>query len=172
MLRSLVALVCLAAWSPVAWGQEVFTGKVTSVTDGDTFVMKLVGSNEEIKVRIYGMDAPEKAQAFGETARDRLAELINDKTVKVTKKGISYGRVVGDVKLDDLRVSAKMISEGLAHWYKDFAAGDQELADAQEDAETNDRGIWKGNGKPLPPWEYRQIVKKLDQDKARKVQNP
>ena len=109
MLRAIIGLVCLTAWSPVAWGQEVYTGKVTSVTDGDTFVMKLVGSDDEMKVRIYGMDAPETKQAFGATARNRLAELINDKTVKVTKKGVSYGRVVGDVKLGDVRVSAKMI---------------------------------------------------------------
>lgn len=170
MFRPVLVSLCLFVSAGVAWGQPTLNGKVKSATDGDTFVMKV--GDDEITVRIYGMDAPETKQAFGTTAKKRLAALVEGRDVKVVKKGTSYGRVVGDVYLDDMRVSEKMISEGLAMWYEDFAVGELDLKRAQRDAQEADLGIWKGNDKPLPPWEYRQLVRKLQLEQERKALNP
>jgi endonuclease YncB( thermonuclease family) len=149
-----------------------FEGKVLEVTDGDTFRMKIANDGPVVKIRVYGMDAPETDQAFGETARNRLKELIDGKTVKIKRKAVSYGRVVGDVHLDGERVGLRMIGEGLARWYKDFAENEFDLKLAEQEAKEEDRGIWKGSQDPVPPWEWRQIMRIVKQEKKLKQIDP
>src|SRR2546423_15513852 len=72
-------------------------GKVVAISDGDTFTL-LTADKEQIKIRIYGIDAPEKAQDYGQQAKQYLSDLIYFDTVKVITKGVDqYGRTLAIV---------------------------------------------------------------------------
>lgn len=112
LLTILVALACQA---------EVITGKVVRVTDGDTITI-LDADKVQHKVRLAGIDAPEKAQAFGERSRDSLEDLVAGRSVTVeTHKKDRYGRLVGKVLLNGLDVNMEQIRRGMAWFYRDYA---------------------------------------------------
>jgi len=85
-----VLLASLIAFSPV----DDFQGKIVSIADGDT--VTVLRGTEQVKVRLDGIDAPEKNQSFGTRSRDALAGLVSGKTVTVQSKGTDrYGRTPG-----------------------------------------------------------------------------
>ena len=92
---------------------DQFTLKVVSISDGDTFT-GLDSQNRQVKVRLHGIDAPEKAQAFGSVARKALGELIEGKTVEVQQVDKDrYGRVVANVHVR-VYVNREQVAKGLA----------------------------------------------------------
>lgn len=151
LLAILTALACQA---------EVITGKVVSVADGDTITILDVGKVQH-KVRLAGIDAPEKAQAFGGRSRDSLEELVSGKTVIVeTNKKDRYGRMVGKVLLDDLDVNQEQLRRGMAWFYRKYAheqsVADQQSYDrAESGAKELGRGLWVDKT-PMPPWDFRR----------------
>lgn len=176
MYRTLAALLGLGLAVTSLGGQDfpsgTFAGKVLSVTDGDTFEMEIAATGQKVAVRVYGMDAPESDQAFGKTARERLEKLVLGQSVTVTRKGISYNRVVGDTYLGTTRVSAVMIGQGMALWYRQFAPNDDDLNYAEADARDDNRGIWKWSANPVAPWEWRRIMRTVRLEEKRKAENP
>ena len=73
------------------------TGRVVAVTDGDT-IKVLDSTNTQHKVRLTGIDAPERGQPYGTASRDHLASMVAGKDVRVeSKKNDRYGRVLGKV---------------------------------------------------------------------------
>jgi micrococcal nuclease len=129
------------------------TGKVVKVVDGDTFDLM---SDKKIRVRLFGIDSPERGQPFNVKAREFTAELIAGKEVKVAVHNKDrYGRFVCDVYLDDgTSVSAELVKAGYA-WHFTRYSDDKELARLQEEARKNKRGLWQDEN-PLPPWEFRK----------------
>ena len=129
--------------------------QVVGITDGDTF-KGLTKENEEIKYRIYGIDAPEKKQAFGTKSKEYLSNLIFGKTVgiKVDSKD-RYGRlIVWVITPDGKDVSAEMIKAGMAWHYKQY--DDTELYETLEtEAKGNHTGLWLDN-ESIAPWEFRK----------------
>jgi endonuclease YncB( thermonuclease family) len=85
----------LAPWGASA---EQFTGKVVGISDGDT--ISVLREGKAVKVRLHGVDTPEKAQAFGTQARKFTSDMVFQQTVTVIVQATDrYGRLVGDVLL-------------------------------------------------------------------------
>ncbi len=152
ILRSLI-LVALFAVGNLAQGAE-FVAKVIAVLDGDTVLVKR--ANGLKKIRLVGIDAPEKAQTFGETSRRSLADMVLGKQVKVTSEAVDqYGRMVAHISVDGLDVNAEQIRRGMA-WENSRFHNDRALLALQEEARLAPRGLWALND-PMPPWEWRKL---------------
>lgn len=145
-----------------AFGDELI-GRVVGVYDGDTLTL-VTGGREQHKIRLAGIDAPEKRQPFGQQSKSRLSKLAYNRIVRVTwNKRDRYGRIVGKVYLNDVDVSLEMVVSGLAWHYKRYEI-EQPIADrkkyalAEDGARSARSGLWR-ELKPVPPWEYRRGVR-------------
>lgn len=154
MLRDALVLLIL----PAAVFADEFTGTVVSIADGDT--VTVLRDHEQVKVRLAGIDAPERGQAFGTAARKYLGDQIAEKTVRVVwKERDRYGRTLGDVYIDDRWINRELVREGYA-WHFTRYSRDKRLAEADTEAREKRRGLWQER-EPIAPWEYR----KREQDK-------
>jgi endonuclease YncB( thermonuclease family) len=135
-------------------------GKVVSVADGDTITV-LDSQKTQHKIRLQGIDAPERAQPFGNKSRQSLHELVHGKQVTVDyQKKDKYGRVVGKILLNNTDVCLEQLKRGMAWHYKQYAneqpKEDQETYSlAEQQAKTELKGLWKDK-QPVPPWEFRK----------------
>lgn len=159
LLAKLAALALTLFCSSVSIAGTLF-GQVVGVTDGDT-IKVLDDQRTQHKIRLAGIDAPEKAQAFGQRSKEQLASLVFDKYVKVeTEKQDRYGRTVGKVVLDERDVNLIMVLTGFAWHYKKYedeqSFADRMLyADAEREARLEHRGLWVESG-AVAPWEWRK----------------
>ncbi len=150
----LLGLVLLA---PVT--AATLAGQVVRILDGDT-VEVLDATQHTQRVRLGGIDAPEKTQAFGTQAKQRLADLAGGQAVSVDwEKRDRIGRVVGTLLGADRDVGLQLVREGSAWWYRAFAdeqsAVDRVLyAAAELSARTARRVLW-ADAHPMAPWDYR-----------------
>ncbi len=130
-----------------------FFAKVIAVLDGDTVLIKR--AKGLAKVRLAGIDAPEKAQPFGETAKRSLATMVAGKQIKIVSVAVDqYGRIVGNISVDDLDVNAEQVRLGMAWEYSRFHNNAALLA-LQKEAQAVPRGLWAMSD-PTPPWEWRK----------------
>jgi endonuclease YncB( thermonuclease family) len=150
----------LALGSLVA-GAETITGRVVGVSDGDTLTI-LDASLQQFKIRLAGIDAPEKGQSFGTRAKESLSEMVFNKQVVVeSSKEDRYRRKVGKVQHDGMDVNLELLKKGMA-WHYTAYAKEQEMADrkayadAEAEAKAQRRGLWQENT-PSAPWEFRRI---------------
>jgi endonuclease YncB( thermonuclease family) len=134
------------------------SGTVDSVTDGDT--LKLVTTDlNEYRIRLYGIDAPERDQPYGDTAALALDTLVDDRQITVKIQDIDdYGRLVSTVYLEGNNINVVMVREGHAWWYRYFSKSDTTLADAEAAARTARAGLW-ARARPVAPWEWRRRKK-------------
>ena len=135
-------------------------GKVVGVADGDTITV-LDATNTKHKIRLQGIDAPEKAQAFGQKSKQSLSQMVYNKQVVVEyQKKDKYGRTLGKVLHNGTDVCLEQIKLGMAWHYKQYKS-DQPKEDRETyaQAELASRsmavGIWKDKN-PTPPWEFRK----------------
>jgi endonuclease YncB( thermonuclease family) len=135
--------------------QEVFSGKVVGVSDGDT--LQVMHAGQAVKVRLHGIDCPEKAQAYGQRARQFTSEHVFGKPVKVVVRDRDrYGRLVGDVYLQSgWHLNHELLDAGLAWWYEQYAPKDTQLASLQHTAQRAKRGLWS-DPQAIPPWTFRK----------------
>ena len=127
---------------------------MVSISDGDTLTILTV-DNQQIKVRLSGIDTPEKSQAFGMKAKQALSSKVFGKTVEVKSSGKDrYGRTIGDIYLGERWINLEMVQEGWAWHYKSYSK-DKRLAEAEVNARRALRGLWVESS-PVPPWEYRR----------------
>lgn len=153
-----VALLCIALGSKTA-DTATLEGKVVGVSDGDTITV-LSNGNEQTHVRIMGIDAPEKKQAYGQRSKQSMSECAFGKTVAVEwNKKDRYGRTIGKVIAEGVDCGLSQIELGMAWHYKTYAR-EQSTADrdAYSNAETNARakkmGLWFDSN-PEAPWTFR-----------------
>ncbi len=135
-----------------------FTGKVVGVSDGDTITVVHNGKGE--RIRLHGVDCPEKRQAFGNRAKQFASELVFGKTVTVQVVDRDrYRRTVGVVLLPDGRsLNHELVRAGLAWMYRRYT-NDQSLSDLEQEARVAGRGLWV-DANPIPPWEWRMRQKR------------
>lgn len=140
---------------------EVLIGRVVGVTDGDTITV-LDSTNTQHKIRLGGIDAPEKKQDFGNVSKKSLSDMVYNKEVEVEwNKEDRYGRKVGKVLISNQDINLEQIKRGMAWFYKKYK-GELEQEDriayvqAQQEAEANHVGLWIDTS-PIPPWEFRTI---------------
>lgn len=138
---------------PGVGAAQDFAGRVVGVTDGDT--IKVLREGRAETVRLQGVDAPEKRQAYGERARRFVADLAFDRPVVVRATGRDRnGRLLGEVVLPDGRsLNQELVRAGYAWWFRKYSR-DVRLARLEEEARQGRRGLWADHA-PEPPWEYR-----------------
>ncbi len=139
---------------------KTIEGLVVGVADGDTITV-LDQQKNTYKIRLQGIDAPEKKQAFGEKSKQSLHDLVHGKQVRIEyDKEDKYGRIVGKITLDDLDICLQQLVLGMAWHYKKYQ-NEQSVADrvVYNDAELKSKslklGLWTDD-MPMPPWEFRK----------------
>jgi endonuclease YncB( thermonuclease family) len=149
--RSLFALLLLTAIP--AWA-ETLTGRVVSIADGDTLTL-LTPERRQVKVRLHGIDTPERRQPFGTRAREALSELAFQKPVRVEVQDTDrYGRTVGRVYVGPVDVNAELVRRGMAWVYTRYNR-DPALPQLEAEARAARRGLW-ADPRPVPPWNWRR----------------
>lgn len=129
------------------------SGKVIRVSDGDT--IRVQTTTEELKIRLFGIDCPEKDQPYGKEAQQRVYQLAFGKNVKVVQKSKDrYGRVVAEIMLPNgQNLNELLVKEGLAWHYTQYS-NSLILAKLQREAKQQRRGLW-ADPNPVAPWEHR-----------------
>jgi len=142
---------------------EEVIGRVVGITDGDTLTV-LDASHQQHKIRLMGIDAPERKQPFGERARQNLAHLAFAQEVTVQWRKKHRNRLIGKVLVNGVDVSLEQIKSGMAWWYeayrKDQTERDRNLYSAHEaEARGITRqsriGLWQDPA-PVAPWDWRR----------------
>ena len=141
---------------PLLLKAQALNGNVVRIVDGDTFTL-LVNGKEQVKVRIDGIDAPEKGQAFGNRAKEYLSNMIWGEAVKVqVTKTDRYGRSICKVSTQKIKdVGLEMIRAGYAWQYRDYN-NDKSYTAAENQARKNMIGLWQDKN-PIRPQDYRKI---------------
>jgi endonuclease YncB( thermonuclease family) len=156
MRSALFILLCLI--HPALYAATL-PGRTIRIIDGDTIVV-LGPGNAQYKIRLQGIDAPERGQAYGTKSKEHLSELVAGRFVVVEyEKRDRYGRIVGKVVVGKEDAGLEQIKVGLAWHYKKYQ-DEQTETDRQlySEAETAARikkfGLWQ-DPHAVPPWEYR-----------------
>ena len=156
---TLAALMLLAAFVCDATAATL-EGRVVGVSDGDT-VTVLTAENRQFKIRLSGIDAPEKKQPFGAFAKESLSrQLFCHAVVVEWTKTDRYGRIVGKVEVDGVDANLEQIREGSAWVYmqylRELPVEDRRLyLEAERLAKAEHRGLWH-DAQPEPPWQWRR----------------
>lgn len=157
---SQTAIVFLAIlMSCTAWAKEI-SGRVVAIADGDTATV-LVAGNRQVRVRLAAIDAPERAQPFGNRSRQALSTLIFGKDVIVRVTDMDrYKRTVGIIMLGETDVNLEMVRLGHAWVYRQYVinlprAQALQYSAAEDIARQKKRGLWVDEA-PTPPWEWRR----------------
>lgn len=160
MRAPLRALTFLVMFLNAAAGSAAdYAGRIVGVVDGDT-VDLLSLSKELHRIRLAGIDAPEKSQPFGSVAKRALSDLVFDRQVVVlVGKSDRYGRLVGKVLVAGTDANLQMVRNGFAWHYKTFAReqspDDRErYAAAEVAARFGRQGLWV-DAHPIAPWDFR-----------------
>jgi endonuclease YncB( thermonuclease family) len=148
---------------------DTLTGRVVGVADGDTITV-LDADRQQHKIRLGGIDAPEKAQPFGQRSKENLSRMVFNKEVRVdwTKRD-RYQRIVGKVWVQPsdcptcpmtLDAGQAQLAAGMAWWYRKYAkeqsAEDRGRYESEEqEARARRVGLWR-DADPVPPWEWRR----------------
>ena len=158
----------IAVWSAILFQLAVlqagtgwaWTGKVVSVADGDTITILRHG-RDQVKIRLYGIDAPESGQPFGKASKQNLSLLVHGRSIEVEVMDTDkYGRTVARIFVDGEDVNALQLRSGNAWLYtqycKDWVCG--EWMGLEAEAKSSGVGLWADKD-PTPPWEWRRDMK-------------
>ena len=145
MLKFLVAILVIA--SPLF----ALSGKVVSIHDGDTITV--LQGKRQIKVRLFGIDAPELKQPYGKKSKQFLVNLVAGQMVEVEESGEDrYKRTIGTIYLNGTDISAQMVENGYAWVYRKFS---KKYTPQESKAKKQGLGLWRDK-EPIPPWEWRK----------------
>lgn len=144
----------LLAWCPLALAAQPLTGKVIAVADGDTFTL-LTADQQLVKVRLHGIDCPEKKQPYWAAAKAFTSRAVFGKKVQVrsTKKD-RFGRVLGTVYYGaNQNLNEELLAAGRAWHFKKY---DRQAAWAalEQQARAGKKGLWQ-DAHPIAPWQWR-----------------
>lgn len=157
-MKKFLLFIILLAFPVICLGQR-FSVKVVAISDGDTFT-GLNSDNLQLKFRIFGIDAPEKKQAFGNRAKEYLSSLIFSKEVTVdVQSQDGWGRYISYVYTPEGQdVSLLMLNEGMA-WHFIKYDNTECYKRAEVSARNARKGLWSDN-EPVAPWEFRALNKR------------
>jgi endonuclease YncB( thermonuclease family) len=134
---------------------ETITGRVVSITDGDT--LTLLVEKRQVTVRLADIDAPERKQPFGTWSRQSLAALCFNKEARLETAGRDRNkRTIATVYCDGVDANAEQVRQGMAWVFDRYARRDSPLYALQHEAKAAGRGLW-GDPAPVPPWEWRRL---------------
>ncbi len=132
-----------------------FAGRVVGGIDGDT--IDVIHNGEVDRIRLHGIDCPEKGQPFGTRAKQATAEHVFGKDVTVATHGKDkYKRTIAEVLFPDgTNVNRELVREGWCWWYRKYAPGEKQLEQLEQEAREAHKGLW-AEPLPVPPWEWRK----------------
>lgn len=143
---------------------ETIMGRVVGIADGDTLTL-LDANNTQHKIRLSGIDSPEKKQPFGQHCKQSLSDLTYGRAVAVESSKLDrYGRIIGKVLVNDQDANLEQVRRGCGWHYKKYQ-NEQILDDrlsynsAEESAKSRKVGLWTDD-EPVPPWEWRKARRK------------
>jgi len=144
------SLLCALA---LAAPRQAVEGKVVRIVDGDT--IDILVNRRTLRIRFYGIDAPERGQPYATQARRQLGDWIAGQQVRaVIVDRDRYGRAVARVQHQGKEISEQMVRFGLAWWYRHHAPHDRRLQSFEQEARRARRGLWLQPA--VPPWEWRK----------------
>lgn len=147
VLPLLLAGACVAAQQTTA-----VTARVERVDDGDT--LRVVMNGQQVRVRIFGIDAPELNQPYGREALEEARRLLANRTVTLVQEDVDpYGRVVASLAVDGHDVGTDLVNNGAAWHFTQFSKSST-LAAAERNARAAGRGLW-ALPHPVAPWQFR-----------------
>jgi len=126
-----------------------FSGPVVSVLDGDT--IEVLHNPHAERIRLSGIDCPEKGQAYGQKAKHAVSALVFGKNVRLQTHGTDkYKRILADVVLPDgTNVNHELVKDGWCWWYRRYVSGNIELEKLEAEAREAQRGLW-ADPQPVP----------------------
>jgi micrococcal nuclease len=132
-----------------------FSGLVVSVLDGDT--IEVLHNRHPERIRLSGIDCPEKGQPYGHQAKQATSAMVFGKEVLLQTHGRDRsGRTLADVRLPDgTYVNHTLVKNGLCWWYWKYAPRNTELARLEKHAREAKQGLWVSPSR-VPPWEWRK----------------
>ncbi|MFC6102172.1 thermonuclease family protein [Olivibacter domesticus] len=135
--------------------QTIVKGKVVRIADGDTITL-LDENKKQVKIRLYGIDCPEKRQDFGSVAKQFTASKCFNKFIKAEIKYTDrYGRKVGSVILPNGKsLNKELLKAGLAWHYVKFDTS-AEFSMIEKKARLKRKGLWSMEN-PIAPWVFRK----------------
>jgi micrococcal nuclease len=135
-----------------------FSGQVVSILDGDT--IEVLHNGKAQRIRLQGIDCPEKGQPFGNNAKQATSDLVFAMQVTVEIHGQDkYKRTLGDVLVaDGTNANQKLVKDGWCWWYRKYAPDDTVLKGLENEARDARKGLWVDSN-PIPPWEWRKLKK-------------
>lgn len=151
----LYLMVCLL-FAGLSHAQSTIQGKVVGIADGDTITV--LQNFKQYKIRLYGVDTPEKKQDFGQKAKKFTSDMAFNQQVKVVAYDTDrYGRTVGVVYVDHKCLNQELIKNGFAWVYKRYCKGPfcNDWLQLEHEARENKLGLWIDKN-PTPPWDYRK----------------
>lgn len=151
-----LALALLLLLFPVS-PCHAWLGRVIAVTDGDTIIVEKSAGGEQIKIRLHGIDAPERKQPAGEIARGLLFDVALYCEVEVEEKAVDrYGRLVAIIWLGSGKsLQETLLESGLAWVWPHYCLDCRAWENLQKTARQNQRGLW-ANPDAIPPWKWRR----------------
>jgi endonuclease YncB( thermonuclease family) len=148
-------LVLLVLSIPTSSHADSFRGKAVGISDGDT--ISVMRRGRAIKVRLHGIDCPEKKQPFGTRVKRYTSDMAFGRQVTVQAQNTDrYGRIVGEIILpDDSSLSKELVFVGLGWWNRKYDPNDRALKALETGVRGAKRGLWVDKN-PIPPWEWRR----------------
>lgn len=138
--------------TPAPAQSETVTGRCVGVHDGDSITV-LAAGNQQLKVRLEGIDAPELKQPFSKQSKEAMSGQVFGKAVTLNVTGKDrYGRTLAVVMVGGVNVNLEMVRLGMA-WRYDKYSKDEALLAAQSAAKAARRGLWSDPA-PVSPWEW------------------
>ncbi|TVM35638.1 thermonuclease family protein [Oceanidesulfovibrio marinus] len=134
--------------------------KTVHIADGDTITV-LRDGHEQVRIRVYGIDCPERKQPFGKRAKQFTSAMVGNHIVEVEPIDQDrYGRTVGRVFVAGKELSAELVRNGLAWVYRKYCRLGvcSQWAQAEAEARAAERGLW-ADPSAAPPWRYRQAAR-------------
>ena len=123
---------------------------IAKVIDGDTIKL-----SDGTRVRLHGIDAPERNQPYGKKAARELNRLLGSSVYVEATDTDRFGRTIAVLwTINGVNVNLEMVCTGAAWWYERYARGDTELRECQESARESNLGLWDGD--PIEPWQWRR----------------
>jgi endonuclease YncB( thermonuclease family) len=136
--------------------ETVFSGRVTKVIDGDSFVLK--SGKQSYEIRLWGIDSPEYTQPFAAEARRISRRYLKGKKVKVKIKYVDkYDRFIGVATSGNVTINEELVRDGAAWVYRRYCkeAVCDKWKSLEKRAKASNTGLWEDNN-AVPPWKWRR----------------
>ena len=141
--------------------------RIQRVVDGDSLEVKYAGLFSFLRrpfpVRLYGIDAPELAQRYGQESRKQLETLVRRGGMHMEAMATDrYGRTVGLLyrRRRSQSVNVEMVRSGMAWWYRRYGGRDLGFSEAEAEAQRRRRGLWRDGNRARAPWDYRADLRR------------